>query len=138
MLYRKKTRLLALFLWAAGIPCLCAQTTRVEGTIRDATGAVIADASVVLNSGSYQVATTTDASGHFLFSAVPSSSGTLEIRREGFSPVRQSWNGGPGTGVRLEILLQPASASEEVTVSPARAEVRLSETPGSTVLLTRT
>jgi outer membrane receptor protein involved in Fe transport len=138
MLNQKAICLLALFLWAAGLPCLCAQTTRVEGTVRDATGAVIADASVVLNSGSYQAAATTDARGHFLFSAVPSSSGRLEITREGFSAVRQSWNGGPGASVSLEILMQPASASEEVTVSAARTEVRLSETPGSTILLTST
>src|SRR5579864_3052143 len=113
MLNRKSTRLLALFLWAAGIPFLCAQTTRVEGTVRDSTGAVIADASVVLNSGSYQAAATTDAHGHFLFSAVPSNSGRLEITREGFGPVHQSWNGGLGAGVSLEILMQPASAGEE-------------------------
>jgi len=138
MLNRKTIRLLALFLWAAGLPCVCAQATRVEGTIRDATGAVIAAASVVLNSGSYHVAATTDAAGHFLFPGVPSTSGTLEIRREGFSPVRQSWNAGPGAIVSLEIVMQPALASEEVTVSAARTEVRLSETPGSTILLTST
>src|ERR1019366_6645075 len=35
----------------------------------------------------------------------------------------------------LEIVLQPSSANEQVTVSAARTEVRLSETPGSTILL---
>ena len=127
-----------MFLWAAGLPCLSAQATRVEGTVRDASGAVIANASVVLNSGSYQVSDTTDAAGHFLFAAVPSTSGTVEITREGFSPVRQSWNAGTTAAVSLEIVMQPASASEEVTVSAARTEVRLSETPGSTILLTST
>jgi outer membrane receptor protein involved in Fe transport len=138
MLNRKRIRLLALFLWAAGIPCLSAQATRVEGTVRDATGAVIADVSVLLNSDSYQVAAKTDAAGHFLFPRVPSTSGTLEITREGFNSVRQSWNAGPAASVSLEIVMQLASASEEVTVSAARTEVRLSETPGSTILLTST
>jgi outer membrane cobalamin receptor len=40
--------------------------------------------------------------------------------------------------VSLEIVLQPASGGEQVTVSAARTEVRLSETPGSTVLLSTT
>src|SRR5579864_8598039 len=138
MLNRKTILLLALFLWAASIPCLSAQATRVEGTVRDASGAVIADASVVLNSDSYQVAAKTDATGHFLFPAVPSTSGTLEITRVGFNSVRQSWNAGSTASVSLEIVMQLASSNEEVTVSAARTEVRLSETPGSTILLSST
>lgn len=136
MLNRKRIRLLALFLVAAGIPCLSAEATRVEGTVHDATGAVIANVSVLLNSDSYQVAAKTDGTGHFLFPQVPSTSGTLEITRDGFHPVRQSWNAGPAASVSLEIVMQLASVSEEVTVSAARTEVRLSETPGSTILLT--
>ncbi len=138
MLNRQTIRWMAFLLWAVGIPCLSAQTAHVEGTVRDASGAVIANASVVLNSGSNQIATKTDASGHFLFTFVPSTSGTVEISGEGFNPVRQSWNAGSTATVNLEIVLQPASASEQVTVSAARTEVRLSETPGSTILLTST
>src|SRR5579864_3382475 len=107
MLNRKTIRLLALFLWSAGLPCLCAQLNRVEGTVRDASGAVVADATVVLNSESYRVEATTDASGHFLFAAVPSSSGTVEIVRNGFSTVRQSWNTGTTSTITLEIVLRP-------------------------------
>jgi outer membrane receptor protein involved in Fe transport len=138
MLNRKTIRLLALFLWAAGLPCLSAQATRVEGTVRDASGAVIAAASIVLNSGAYHVEATTDVSGHFLFATVPSSLGTVEIARDGFSTVRQSWNAGKTATIILEIVMQPALASEEVSVSAARTSVRLSETPGSTILLNTT
>jgi outer membrane receptor protein involved in Fe transport len=135
MLNRQTIRLMAILFWAVGLPCSSAQTAPVAGTVRDASGAVIANASVVLNSGSYKVEVKTDASGHFLFSAVPATSGTVEISRKGFNPVRQSWNAVPATTVSLEIVLQPATASEQVTVSAARTEVRLSETPGSTILL---
>ncbi len=128
---------MALLLWAAGVPCLSAQTSHVEGTVRDASGAVIANASVVLNSGSYQSAAKTDASGRFIFSVVPSDSGIIEVSGEGFAPVRRIWSAAAGV-VSLEIVLQPASTSEQVTVSAARTEVRLSETPGSTILLTNT
>ncbi len=135
MLNRQTIRLMAILFWAVGLPCSSAQTAPVAGTVRDASGAVIANASVVLNSGSYKVEVKTDASGHFLFSAVPATSGTVEISRKGFNPVRQSWIAVPDTTVSLEIVLQPATASEQVTVSAARTEVRLSETPGSTILL---
>src|SRR6202158_606617 len=138
MLNRKTIPWMALLLWAFGLPCLSAQTAQVDGTVRDASGAVIANASVVLSGGSYQAETKTDASGHFLFSAVPSTSGTVETSREGFDPGRQSCNPAPATKVSLEIVLQPATAREQVTVSAARTEVRLSETPGSTILLTST
>jgi outer membrane receptor protein involved in Fe transport len=135
MLNRQTIRLMAILFWAVGLPCSSAQTALVAGTVRDASGAVIANASVVLNAGSYKVEVRTDASGHFLFSAVPATSGTVEISRKGFNPVRQSWNAVPDTTVSLEIVLQPATTSEQVTVSAARTEVRLSETPGSTILL---
>jgi outer membrane receptor protein involved in Fe transport len=138
MLIRQTIRWVAFLLFAVGLPCLSAQTIPVEGTVRDVSGAVIANASVVLNSGSFRVGTKTDDSGHFLFPAVPAASGTLEISREGFNPVRQSWNALPSTTVSLEIVMQPAAASEQVTVSAARTEVRLSESPGSTILLSHT
>ncbi len=135
MMNRKPICLLVLTLWAAGLPCLCAQAARVEGTVRDVSGAVIADASVVLSSGSYRVSANTDAGGHFLFATVPVGAGSVEVTREGFESVHQIWNSGATAAVSLEIVMQPASASEEVTVSAARTEVRLSETPGSTILL---
>src|ERR1700687_5957466 len=138
MLNRKTIRWMAVLLWPVALPCLSAQTAQVEGTVRDASGAVIANASVVLSGGSYQAEAKTDASGPFLFSAVPSTTGTVETSREGFDPVRQSWNAAPATKVSLEIVLQPATAREQVTVSAARTEVRLSETPGSTILLSST
>jgi outer membrane receptor protein involved in Fe transport len=104
--------------------------------VRDASGAVIADAAVHLSSGSYGAAAKTDANGHFRFAAVPSTSGAVEISREGFGLVQQSWKAEPSGTVSLEIVLQPASGNEQVTVSAARTEVRLSESPGSTILLT--
>src|ERR1700686_3025508 len=125
----------AVCLWTGSLPGLSGQTTQVEGSVRDPSGAVIANASVVLNSGSYQAAINTGADGHFLFLTVPSISGTVDISREGFNPVRQRWNLGSATSVSLEIVLPPGAASEQVTVSAARTEVRLSETPGSTILL---
>lgn len=115
-----------------------AQTVDVKGTVRDSAHAVVAGATVLLNCGSYQANSTTDASGHFLFSGVPGTSGNIEIRQSGFRTMQQAWSTEDKSNVSLEITLQPASAREEVTVSAARTEVRLAETPGSTVLLSGT
>jgi outer membrane receptor protein involved in Fe transport len=132
---RKNVLFLACLVSALRLPCLAAQTVAVEGTVRDPSGAVIGSASVVLRSGSYQTSVRTDASGHFAFRAVPSASGDVEVRGEGFGTVRQSWSAAAATTVHLDIVLRPASTAEQVTVSAARTGVRLSETPGSTILL---
>ncbi len=135
---RKKILILPIFLSILGLPSVWAQTTQVEGIVRDPSGAVIAGASVLIRSGSYSATATTDAQGHFAFPNAPSTRGTIEIRGEGFRIARRSWTTAAAAAVSLDIVLQPASASEQVTVSAARTEVRLSETPGSTVLLSTT
>lgn len=134
MLNRKYFTLSALFLFAGALG-LTAQTIQVEGVVRDPSGAVIGGASVVMECGASRTTTKTDAGGHFIFSALPCASGTVEINRGGFTIAHQSWKAESGS---LEIILQPAPSSEQVTVSAARTEVRLSETPGSTVLLSTT
>ncbi len=136
MLILSRKNILTLAFLASAFALKVSAQTIVEGTVRDPSGAVIADASVLLRSGSYQSAATTDARGHFAFPTVPSPAGSVEISSKGFSTVRQPWNAGAGTTFNVNIVLQPASAQEQVTVSAARTETRLSETPGSTVLLT--
>jgi outer membrane receptor protein involved in Fe transport len=111
---------------------LWAQETRVEGTVSDASGAAIAGASVRLRAGTYQSEMKTDATGHFVFLAVPDASGSLEVVAEGFDIAQQNWSRDTGG---LVIVLKPMPGKEEVTVSATRTELRLSETPGSTVLL---
>jgi outer membrane receptor protein involved in Fe transport len=135
MLTWKAIILGALFASALAVPRMSAQTADLEGIVRDPSGAVISGASVVVRSGSYQAAAKTDARGHFSFPAVPSLSGSIEITAQGFGVIRRAWESRADAIVNLEIVLQPASAGEQVTVSAARTEVRLSETPGSTVLL---
>ena len=136
ILRRTNTILWALIACALAVPCLSAQTVVVEGTVRDSSGAVVANASVMLEAGSQHAEATSDDRGHFEFLGVPASAGTVEVSGEGFGTARRSWNAAQNATVDLEIVLQPASASEQVTVSAARTQMRLSDTPGSTVLLT--
>jgi outer membrane cobalamin receptor len=114
-----------------------AQTVDLEGAVRDSQQAVIANALVTVHSGSYQATVETDGSGHFAFSSVPGTSGTLAVSHEGFTTAERSWNVS-GSRLTLEFVLEPSSTRAEVTVSAARTEVRLAETPGSTVLLSTT
>ena len=118
---------------AAGIAA--AQTSVVEGTVHDASGAVVSGASVALHSGSYQSSGTTDERGHFMLSSVPGLAGSVEIERSGFEKQTQSWTADATAHAVLDITLSPAGAREQVTVSATRTELRLSDTPGSTVLL---
>jgi outer membrane receptor protein involved in Fe transport len=130
--------LLTFILSTLGLQSLSAQTIAVQGIIKDSSGAALVGASVTLRAGSYQASMTTDEQGHFVFLAVPTDAGTVEVIRDGFRPIQQSWNAGTVASLSLEIVLQPASKPEMVTVSAARTEMRLSDTPGSTVLLSKT
>ena len=113
-----------------------AQTVRVEGTVRDSAGAVIPAATVSLQAGSYRATLQTDSQGQFAFSDVPAQSGAIEVRSPGFAPVQRSWTAADNHAV-LDIALELASAIEQVTVSGTRTAIRLSEAPGSTVLLSQ-
>jgi outer membrane receptor protein involved in Fe transport len=114
---------------------LAAQTAQVEGTVRDSAGAVIAHATVNVQSNDYRSSTNSDEKGRFSFSQIPGNTGSIEVSAEGFTPGHQSWRIDANGTAHVEVMLQLLSVSEQVTVSAARAELRLSESPGSTVLL---
>src|SRR5258708_33092804 len=101
-----------------------AQASRVgatiEGTVSDTSGAVIPNSKVTLhNPLTNQFRTvTTDELG--FFRAEQLAVGTYEVRVEetGFAPYRQTGVGASlGQTVHLDIVLAPASASEQVTVT---------------------
>src|SRR5215472_2253694 len=129
---------LFLFFIALALGHLSAQSVAVEGSVRDSAGAVISGASVKLHSSSYQAAATTDEHGRFFFSGVPANSGTLDVAQEGFRAAQQNWTAGAAAKVSLDIVLQLAATGETLTVSATRTELRLADTPGSTVLLSNT
>jgi len=132
---RKPTLILVLFFVALPFSGLSAQRTQVDGVVRDASGAVIVNATVNLRSDDFRATTETVYDGRFSFSQVPGSTGTLEVSADGFTAARQSWSAEANRTTHLDIVLQPSSTNEQVTVSATRTEVRLSETPGSTILL---
>jgi outer membrane receptor protein involved in Fe transport len=123
----------------AGSACFMAlasaQSTRVQGTVRDTTASAVANAAVSIRCGEFSATANTDSNGEFTFVQVPNGPGLLEVTAPGFSVERISWNAPPNS--EIEIVLKPASVSEEVVVSATRSEIRLSETPGSMVRLSR-
>ena len=120
----------------------------VEGVVRDSSGAVIGGAAVHLESGAFRASAQTDTQGQFALADVPRRSGTLSVTAEGFVEVLQSFSadesGKAGltrngvVSIHVEITLKASAANEQVMVSAARMEVRLSDTPGSNVLLSTT
>src|SRR5450631_338081 len=112
-----------------------AQSTRVQGTVRDTTASAVADAVVNIRCGEFSATAKTDSNGEFTFAQVPNGPGLLEVAAPGFSEARISWIAAPNS--EIEIVLKPASVREEVVVSATRSEIRLSETPGSMVRLSR-
>lgn len=133
----KRVHLFVFFLLLA-LGHLSAQNVVVDGTVRDSAGAVISGAVVKLHSGSYEAAATTDNDGHFSISGVPATVGTVEVAQEGFRSAQQTWEARTTTHISLDIVLQLAAASEKLTISATRTELRLADTPGSTVLLSNT
>jgi outer membrane receptor protein involved in Fe transport len=115
----------------------------VDGVVRDATGAVIRGATVRLESGAFRASARTDERGRFAFVSVPFGPGTVEVASPGFVTTRKLFGGdgilgdsGTSGGViHLEIELATPSVNEQVLVSAARTEVRLSDAPGSNILL---
>jgi outer membrane receptor protein involved in Fe transport len=122
---------------AIGVPALFGQGIRLDGVVQDSRGAVIAGANVSLQSGAFNAHTATDAAGRFSFLSVPGPSGTVTVDATGFSGATQVWNAASGTIGQLTLSLRPSPVNEQIVVSAARAEIRLSDAPGSTVFLSR-
>ena len=121
-----------------GSQSLFAQTIRLAGVVRDSAGAVIPGASLQLRAGSYEANAISDAEGQFVFAGVGGTSGTIAAHADGFTPLRQEWTAGLDAQIRLTLVLTPASSHEEITVSATRTETRLTDTPGSTIMLSKT
>jgi Carboxypeptidase regulatory-like domain len=96
----------------------------VDGFVRDASGAVVANATVNLQCGSSHLTNKTDNDGRFAFSHVPGTTGTLEVSAQGFTVARQSWKVEADQTAHLEFTLQPPSAREQVTVSDSSGGVQ--------------
>ncbi len=128
--------LLFLLLLLAGNPAQGQSTPAqsvLSGRITDGSGAAVSGArvSVTANKQSAGAATTGD-DGKFTIPLAPGEY-QLRVTAKGFgSHTRQITLSGP---TDLNIVLEPASLAETVTVTPARAEIRLGDAPASVSVL---
>jgi len=111
-----------------------AQQLTISGSVRDSSGAAISKAEVTLRAGQFTSSTTTNADGNFSFVSVNGTSGTVRILANGFAPAEKNWSAASDS-VQLSFILRPLAATEHIVVSATRTEMKLSETPGSAVLL---
>lgn len=127
----KLKSIFATLLFIALASAALAQSAHITGTVRDSSGAAIQHATVTFDSGPFQVSTTTDSQGIFNFQNIPVATGTFQASASGFATTELAWSG----STPIEIVLHPSSTSQQVIVSASRTQLRLSESPGSSVLL---
>lgn len=120
---------------AALMTIACAQSVPVRGIVRDSTGAGVANAAVTIRAGEFASSLKTDSHGKFAFPQVPDGPGSLAVAAPDFAVAHSSWSTPPAS--TLEIVLKLLPVNEELVVSATRAELPLSNTPGSTVLLSK-
>ena len=128
---------LALLIFVAASPSARAQGVRVEGTIRDSTGATVPNARIELHAKTYTAAATTDSSGTFSFDHVPETSGSIIVTADGFERLEKSWDQSAGNTARLEITLAPSPVKQRVIVTATRSQTLLADVPTSDIQLTR-
>jgi outer membrane receptor protein involved in Fe transport len=108
---------------------------QISGVVRDASGAVVPGASVIVRSAAGgEQRTTAGPDGRFALDASMSGDLTLIVRAIGFAeksqPIRDAERGSD-----LVILLAPATLLQEVTVTASRTEQRLGDVPASVSVL---
>jgi outer membrane receptor protein involved in Fe transport len=113
-----------------------AQPRRIEGLVRDQTGAFIEGARVDLRAGKYSVSTITGDSGKFAFEAVPEGRATILVRAKGFAESQQDWNSEAVSSAPLEIVLSPATENVQIVVTATRLASRIEHVAASTIALT--
>lgn len=98
----------------------CTSGVRVEGTITDPAGALVAGAEV---QAANSAKTTSDTAGRFLLPCIPTSSKTITVQAEGFAPNTASVNRQAGESVRIDLRLSIAQIQTEVQVSSDAATI---------------
>jgi outer membrane receptor protein involved in Fe transport len=130
--------LLALILILFAAP-LQAQGVRVEGTVRDSTGASVPGAQVELRAKSYTAVAITDSAGAFAFEHVPETSCTFIVTATGFERLEKDWTTAAANNptTPLDITLAPSQLAQRITVTATRSQTLLSDVPMSDIQLTR-
>lgn len=104
-------------------------TTEITGTVRDATGAIVPGASVLLTNESTGVPQRqiTTASGVYAFAAIPAGSYAVKIEARGFKTLNRTNNTVlVNTPATIDVVLEVGATSESVEVSGAAEALQTS------------
>ena len=103
----------------------------ITGVVKDSDGGAVSGASVVVRSGSGDQQTVTALDGRFSIDKAPSGAATLIVRASGFKVVEQ-----PLSSLQdIQVVVSPAPLLENVTVTPARTEQKITEVAASVDIL---
>jgi outer membrane receptor protein involved in Fe transport len=111
-----------------------ALATSVSGIVHDTSGGIVSGAAVILrSSGGPDQRATTGPDGRFTIETPASGEVTIIVRAGGFAEKTQKVS---TSGAVLEIVVEPATLFETVTVTPTRTEQRLGDVPASVSVVT--
>jgi outer membrane receptor protein involved in Fe transport len=135
---RSNLRLLLILLVLPAIGASSPQKqAAIEGVVKDQSGAPIAGAGVSFKSKSEALHTVTDDTGKFQFQpASIAAAAVITVQADGFSTLQQAWPAGAdANSPPLEFVLAPTAIADQVTITAARTESRVSDTAASVVVL---
>ncbi len=98
----------------------CSSQQEVRGTVKDASGAVIARARVVLRTETGEANRVTQPDGSFVFSGVTADSGSVSASASGFTAATVPWHAGEN---QLTITLALASVQQSLDVTATRTAI---------------
>ncbi len=108
--------------------------TSGTGIVKDQTGGAVPGASISVRSGSgIEEVTVSGPDGRFVLEKAPDGQATLVVRALGFAVKEQPFSGEGD----IEVVLEPATILETVTVTAVRTEERLGSIPASISVLDR-
>ena len=106
----------------------------ISGVVHDSSGGVVSGAAVIVRSGpGPEQRTTTGPDGRFAIDTAATGDVTIVVRAGGFAEKTLK---APASGGAIEIVVEPATLFETVTVTPTRIEQRLGDVPASVSVVT--
>ncbi|HUK33808.1 MAG TPA: TonB-dependent receptor plug domain-containing protein, partial [Vicinamibacterales bacterium] len=105
----------------------------VSGVVQDSSGAVVAGASITARTPEGERMAVSGTDGRFVVETLGTGSVTLVVRAQGFAEKTQQAEAAGSTNVT--VVLEPAALREDVTVTAARTEQRLSDVSASVNVL---
>src|SRR5499427_3467407 len=105
----------------------------IAGVVHDQSGAVVAGASITVRTAEGDRSAVSGTDGRFAVDVPDAGKVTLVVRAPGFAEKTQQTESGGGSNVA--VVLQPAALREDITVTAARTEQRLSDVSASVNVL---